>query len=778
MSGQNRDPIERLPELAAGETLAERYTVLQLLGRGATSVVYKARDTLANEVVALKVIRQFTAGSDRALDGFRRELAVSRKLTHPNVIRIYDIGMDGRVFYIVMEYIDGQTLAERLAEKGRLDPPQFFPLFHQFAEALRWIHQRNIVHRDVKPSNVMFTRDGVLKVTDFGIAKELGGVSSTTRIGTPGYASPEQILGQKLTLASDIYSAGAMFFELLTASRPLSKRSLAEQCTLPPPSLGQIRPELPALLCQTIEKCMQPDPANRFQTVDQLMAEMSRAENPTAGSKASRRSLGDLASENPADLQESIPLFLRIANRVREIHEAGLAHNQLSPRNIFVLPNGAVEIDAFPLPTSSGATLVSEPKFVSPEAFAEGVFSGQQISIAGDIYVLGFVFYEHLAGGREFGKQFAQFSRRQNDIEWLRWHADLTKKLTPLRQFRSDCPRQLETLLEKMLAKAPESRMKSLDEAAGALKELSSSLQETRLEAPPTADAVKSTAPGELAAGVHIPAGGTRIAVAAVVLLLVAGAAALGWKMMRPASAAVPQKHAQIVMSAQPETPGTPTGESKDVDQAKAEQTKSGAMVLVPKGQYRLGEGGTPVTVGPFHIDKYEVTNGLYQKFCGQPGRTCPPPPAWDADYASKQLRPVIGVTWNDADAYCKWAGQRLPTDAEWEAAARGTDQRKYPWGNWMVPGLANLGSSSSQATHTADVGSFPVDVSPFGAFDMGGNAREWVSDDAANGKKTVRGGSYDFSTNQFSVTWKGSRLPGPDPANTWPVGFRCAADQ
>ena len=198
-------------------------------------------------------------------------------------------------------------------------------------------------------------------------------------------------------------------------------------------------------------------------------------------------------------------------------------------------------------------------------------------------------------------------------------------------------------------------------------------------------------------------------------------------------------------------------------------------MVLMPKDEYKLGDRGTPVTLGPLYVDKYEVTNGSYKKFCSEPGYTCPAPPAWDADYASKLFRPVIGVTWNDADAYCKWAGKRLPSDAEWEAAARGTDQRKYPWGSWMVPGLANLGGGSSE--HTADVGSFPVDVSPSGAADMAGNAREWVSDDAPNGQKMVRGGSYDFPADQFTVTWKGSRLPGPDASNTWPVGLRCVAE-
>ena len=781
MSGETKDPIERPAELQPGDTLAERYTVLQLLGRGATSVVYQAKDTLANEIVALKVIRQFTPGSDRALESFRRELAVARRLAHPNVIRIYDMGTDGRIFYIVMEYIDGMTLAEQLAERGRMDIPQFFRFFHQFAEALRWIHQRNIVHRDVKPSNVMITRGGVLKLTDFGIAKELGGVDSTTRIGTPGYAPPEQIFGRKLTASSDIYSAGAMFFELLTGSRPLAKRTLADQCTKPPPSLAPERPDAPAALCQVVEKCLQPDPANRFQTVDELVAAMAAAEGADAPSGSVRCRLSDVIRESPADLQTAIPLMLRIVNRVREIHESSLVHDQLTPRNIFVLASGAVEIDAFPPPTSSGATLVSEPKYVSPEAFAEGVFAGQQSSVAGDIYVLGFVFYEMLAGSREFGKQFAQFRHGQNDIEWLRWHADLAKKLPGLRQFCPDCPRQLESLLESMLAKAPENRLKSLDQVAASVKEVSSSLQETRVEAPPTVDAGSKNItpagggptpePAKLKGGLRPD---SKVIVAALVLVTLI-AMAVAW--VRPLLMHhAPAPPASTTVKPVPVTP-TPTP-SPSTEQPKTLQTATGAMMLVPKDEYRLGDNAQPVTLGPFYIDKYEVTNGLYNKFCGQPGHTCPAPPALDADYNNKLLRPVIGVSWTDADNYCKSAGKRLPTDAEWEAAARGTDQRKYPWGNWMVPGLANLGGGSSEGAHTADVGSYPVDLSPSGVADMAGNAREWVAGDSTeSGKKFVRGGSFDFPADQFSLTWKGSRLPGPDPANTWPVGFRCSAD-
>jgi formylglycine-generating enzyme required for sulfatase activity len=210
----------------------------------------------------------------------------------------------------------------------------------------------------------------------------------------------------------------------------------------------------------------------------------------------------------------------------------------------------------------------------------------------------------------------------------------------------------------------------------------------------------------------------------------------------------------------------------------KTLETATGTMVLLPKGEYRFAENTPPVTLGPLYVDKYEVTNGRYPKFCAEPGHTCPAPPASDADYNSKPLRPAIGMSWNDADDYCKSVGKRLPTDAEWEAAARGSDQRKYPWGNWMVPGLANLGGAPPEGGHTVDVGSFPVDLSAIGVADMAGNAREWVAGDSTEaGKKIVRGGSYDFPADQFSLIWKGARLPGADPANHWPVGFRCSAD-
>ena len=325
-----------------------------------------------------------------------------------------------------------------------------------------------------------------------------------------------------------------------------------------------------------------------------------------------------------------------------------MAHDQLSPRNIYVLASGAVEIDAVPVPTSSGATTVSEPKYVSPEAFAEGVFSGQQVSIAGDIYVLGFVFYEFLAGGKEFGKQFSQFRREQNDIEWLRWHANLTKKLQPLRQFRPDCPRQLESLLEQMLEKASASRMKTLEEAAVALKELASSCRKPESSRSPRGnpDAARP-ASGELPPGVPIKLSGAaaKLALAALAVILVAGGAVLGWRMLNNPATPPAQKPVNPPPPTPKAAPSPPDTAPSNIDQPRSIETATGTMMLVPKDEYPLGDPAAPVNVGPLYIDKYEVTNGLYRKFCSQPGHTCPAPPSWDAEYGNKPLRPAIGIS-------------------------------------------------------------------------------------------------------------------------------------
>jgi formylglycine-generating enzyme required for sulfatase activity len=218
-------------------------------------------------------------------------------------------------------------------------------------------------------------------------------------------------------------------------------------------------------------------------------------------------------------------------------------------------------------------------------------------------------------------------------------------------------------------------------------------------------------------------------------------------------------------------------------------------MVLVRAGRFEAGStvvaNESPahtVYLPDFYIDKYEVTNGLYRAFAESTGYPQPPAPSWDPDYFTRSSYPVLGVTWRDAQAFCVAAGKRLPGEAEWEKAARGASPGSRAWANWSVPGLANLKRGGGLLS-PAPVGTFPADISPFGAYDMAGNVHEWVNDayglysgnpvtlDKPGMVKVVRGGSFAFAPPELSPSWRASLDTSAAPALDLPVGFRCAAD-
>ena len=211
--------------------------------------VYKVEDELSGDVLALKVLT-----SSEGADDFRKELLIGRRLGHTNVVRIYDIGVEGATLFITMELVDGQDLAVRLKENGPCRGAAFLSIFDQLWIALDHIHSRQIIHRDIKLRNLMLTRDGTLKMMDFGIAREFG--DSRTLVihsGTPGYLAPELLLGDTPGPLSDVYSAGVVCWELLTGKRPPRERlSLDEQ------ALG-----IPAHVARLIERCVDHDPAKR-----------------------------------------------------------------------------------------------------------------------------------------------------------------------------------------------------------------------------------------------------------------------------------------------------------------------------------------------------------------------------------------------------------------------------------------------------------------------------------------------------------------------------------
>jgi formylglycine-generating enzyme required for sulfatase activity len=199
-------------------------------------------------------------------------------------------------------------------------------------------------------------------------------------------------------------------------------------------------------------------------------------------------------------------------------------------------------------------------------------------------------------------------------------------------------------------------------------------------------------------------------------------------------------------------------------------------MMLVPDGEFVSGTQGKTVKLASYYMDKTEVTNAAYRMFCDATKRPYPKNPTWDRQYFDKPDYPVLNVSWNDAREFAAWAGKRLPSEDEWEKAARGTEGRTYPWGNWSQSTAANLKGSEDGHVNAAPVGSFPYDESPFGVLDTEGNAEEWVAGDFGDGKKVVRGGGFTATVEQASVTSRRGESPDLAPGVFSNIGFRCAA--
>ena len=265
-----------------------RYEVESVVGRGGMALVYRARDLEGGPAVAVKVLADNLAADPELRRRFGREALLAERLSHPNIVRVLGHGeADGRA-YIVLEYVDGQNLAEELDRAGRLAPDRVIELGAQAAAGLSHAHERGLVHRDVKPQNLLLATDGTLKVSDFGIARLVDGTQLTqagTVLGTAAYLAPEQAAGEETTGAADVYALGAVMYELLTGEPPYRASTVTELAARrrdgdpPPPSLlaPEVSPELDSLvLC-----CLLDDPALRPSARDVELMLRGELEAPT-----------------------------------------------------------------------------------------------------------------------------------------------------------------------------------------------------------------------------------------------------------------------------------------------------------------------------------------------------------------------------------------------------------------------------------------------------------------------------------------------------------------
>ena len=275
-----------IPRMGAS-TVGGRYRIERPLGHGGMASVYLGRDTELERPVAIKLLAENLAGDDEFRRRFVREARLAARLSDPNVVSVYDAGEDDGRPYIVMEHVDGETFAELLAHSGRLPSDEARGLAAQAARGLAHAHERGLVHRDVKPQNLILRRDGTVKIADFGIARaaETTITVAGTVLGTAAYLAPEQAMGEEVTAAADVYSLGAVLYELLTGRPPFEFETLADladqQQRMEVTPVRDLAPEVPPELEDVVMRCLARNPAYRPASAGELARALSGGEAPT-----------------------------------------------------------------------------------------------------------------------------------------------------------------------------------------------------------------------------------------------------------------------------------------------------------------------------------------------------------------------------------------------------------------------------------------------------------------------------------------------------------------
>jgi eukaryotic-like serine/threonine-protein kinase len=414
-TASTREAMTTRVSFAPGQAFGDRYTIIEEIGAGGMGQVYKALDRKLRRPVALKLIRPHVAARSGAPERFRRELALAREVTHPNVCRVHDLGEIDGVLYISMEYVEGQTLDRLVQSVGHLSPRQTITLGRQMCAGLEAVHERSIVHRDLKPGNIMIGRSGQALVMDFGMAYQHGDQRLTDAgvvLGTMAYLSPEQARGLPTDPRSDVYAVGLMLYEMLTGKRPpadgialpLALREAGERC--PPPS--RFEPEVHGALDAVVMRCLEREPARRYASARDLEqalahagAAMSSASAPLPAPRSRTRSWTALVAAISA---AALVTAAVLARRTWQGPAAPAA-----PRSVALLPLGydgrpekAYLKDVVPLvmadglrgsrrlqvaPFASSRTFgaADEPRLVARQLGVQSIVQGQ-MAVQGETY--------------------------------------------------------------------------------------------------------------------------------------------------------------------------------------------------------------------------------------------------------------------------------------------------------------------------------------------------------------------------------------------------------
>lgn len=274
--------------MLVGKRISDRYKILQLIGGGGMSNVYLAHDMILNRDVAIKILRYDFSNEDELHRRFQREALSATSLTHPNIVSVYDVGDDGDLHYIVMEYVQGKTLKQYIQEFAPISPARSVHIMKQLTSAIANAHENHIIHRDIKPQNILMDAEGNVKITDFGIAMTLSATSFTQTnsvLGTVHYLSPEQARGGTATNKSDIYALGIVLYELLTGELPFSGESAVsialKHLQTETPSVRAFDATIPQSLENVVLKATAKDASHRYNTVEEIYDDLETVLSPT-----------------------------------------------------------------------------------------------------------------------------------------------------------------------------------------------------------------------------------------------------------------------------------------------------------------------------------------------------------------------------------------------------------------------------------------------------------------------------------------------------------------
>jgi len=713
-----------------------KYELLEEIGRGGFAVVYRARDTSLDRVVALKVLHPHWVTDPQFATRFRQEARAAANLRHPNIVTVHDTGEADGQLYIAMAYLPGHTLQDLLEEQGALSLEAALPILDQLADALDYAHGQGVIHRDVKPLNVMVedtTRGLRATLMDFGLVKALESstalTSQGTLLGSPEYMAPEQADPNRhaeIGSATDRYALGIVAYRMLAGRVPFpgnTPGTLNAHLNLKVPDprdfVQDVPPEVTAALLAMLVKA----PADRFPTASVFVARLREAQDAERQRRASE---------------------VHLASQYRMLQAA-----------------------------------------IQQEAWEDAIQLGQRIQQT----VLDYADVARLVNLAQQKHRDAEAARaatqvrEQQEVRLVPLHAQLQVAVD-----RQDWPEVLH-IGGHIQALEPDDQT-AAQWIAYALEKVRRPARPQPAASPLRTQQVRQRQP--LPAWLK-PAG---IGLAAVIVLGVIGI--FGPKLWKTVFATYTPTLKQ--------TSAFPVPLCWRAGHTWTRPTDGMTMVCVPGDTFQMGsETGTdnekpvhPVTLSAFWIDQTEVTNAQYAK-CVTDKVCTASAYANDARFNGER-QPVVGVDWNNAVAYCTWAGGQLPTEAQWEYAARGPEGYVYPWGNtfdckygnfddetevdsYVVPG----GEGCDGYVRTAPVGSFPEGKSWVGALDMAGNVWEWTADWYANNypsehqtdpqgptegqSKVVRGGSWYSHENLGRASFRG-RLA---PTYTYNfVGFRC----